>query len=58
MTAVFFADARVRDRKACVIAFEPARMAVRVMAVSVRCNEPLQREFRIRFGIALVFTAM
>ena len=58
MTAVFFADAGVRDRKACVIAFEPARMAVRVMAVSVRWNERLQSGFRIRFGIAFVLTAM
>jgi hypothetical protein len=58
LTADFFADAGLRDRNACVIVFEPARMAVRVMAVSVRWNERLQSGFRIRFGIGFVFTSM
>jgi hypothetical protein len=57
---VGFAEVRLRalgaDRSLCVIAFEPARMAVRVIAVSVRWNERLQRVFRLRramtFGLS------
>ena len=53
---VGFAEVRLRalgaDRSLCVIAFEPARIAVRVIAVSVRWNERLQRVFRVRLAMA------
>jgi hypothetical protein len=38
-------------RSACVIAFELARIAVRVIALSVRWNERLQRVLRVRLAI-------
>src|SRR5450759_2907276 len=52
---VGFAEVRLRalgaGRSVCVLAFEPARIAVRVIAVSVRWNERLQRVFRVRLAM-------
>jgi hypothetical protein len=52
---VRFAGVRLRAlgaaRSACVIAFEPARIAVRVIALSVRWNERLQRVLRVRLAM-------
>jgi hypothetical protein len=38
-------------RSACVIAFEPARIAVRVIELSARWNERLQRVLRVRLAM-------
>ena len=42
-------------RSARVIAFEPARIAVRVIALSVRWNERLQRVLRVRLAMTFGF---
>jgi hypothetical protein len=39
-------------RRACVIAFEPARIAVRVIVVKVRWSDGLHRDFRVRLAIS------
>ena len=56
---VRFAGARLRApdaaRSARVIAFEPVRIAVRVIALSVRWNERLQRVLRVRLAITFGF---
>jgi hypothetical protein len=56
---VRFAGMRLRAvgaaRSACVIAFEPARIAVRVIALSVRWNERIQKVLCVRLAMNFGF---
>ena len=51
LTAIFLVDTTFGERIACFMAFEPERMALRVIEDSVRWKERLKRGFRIRLGM-------